>query len=187
MLKANSITLLTDTSNRKHVKLLPILARCFDEEKGVQTFKLNVKNIPGEKSETIASELSSSAKEWGIEKKIIAFAADNVVTNFGGITRGGTNNVFHRLKSSLNSNLLGIGCNAHIVHNAFDAACGTLSFDIEAVVVRIYKYFYIYTCRVETLKSFCNVNEVEFSMLKNHSGTRFLSLGPAIKKVRTKL
>jgi hypothetical protein len=150
---------------------------------GVKTFKLDVKEITDEKSDTIANAIIESAKNWGIEKKIVALAADNIVTNFGGVTRGGSNNVFHHLKNNYGRDLLGIGCNAHIVHNAFDAACNKLNFDIEAIVVKIYKHFYIYTVRVESLKKFCENNDVQFSMLKSHSSTRFLSLYPAIKQI----
>jgi hypothetical protein len=180
---ANFITVITDTSNRKHRKLLPILARCFIRDKGVVTFKLHIKEIKDEKSDTIAKEIIESAREWKIEEKIVCLAADNIVTNFGGVTRGGSNNVFHRLKSNYGRELLGIGCNAHIVHNAFDAACNKLDFDIEAIVVKIYKHFHIYTVRVESLTTFCDNNEVQFSMLKSHSSTRFLSLYPAIQQI----
>lgn len=57
IMSMNFVTLLTDTSNRKHQKLLPILVRGFSHTKGVLHFKLSVKNISNETSETIATEL----------------------------------------------------------------------------------------------------------------------------------
>ena len=69
------------------------------------------------------------------------------------------------------------------MHNAFDAACDKLDFDIEAIVVKVFKHFSIYTVRVEKLKYLCDESSVQFSMLKSHTSTRFLSLYPAVKKV----
>lgn len=124
--KLKFVTLNTDTSNRKAEKMLPVLVRGFDEEKGVLVFKLDIKFIPNETSETIGTELLDSGRKWKLENKLIAFSADNCPTNFDGITRRGENNVFSRLKQVLGHGIVGIGCAAHIIHNAFDAACDQL-------------------------------------------------------------
>lgn len=179
----NFVTLITDTSNRKADKMLPILVRCFHEEKRVKVFKLDVKLIPNEKSETIGIELIGTGKAWNVSDKIVAFGADNCPTNFGGISRKGTNNVFFRLKEILRREIVGVGCACHITHNAFDASCEQLPIQIEALVVVIYKHFYIHTLRVEALKELCESNEITYTTLVNHSSVRFLTLHPAVKKV----
>jgi hypothetical protein len=56
----NFVTVITDTSNRKHEKLLPILVRGFTSTSGVQTFKISVKSIDNETSETITGEIISA-------------------------------------------------------------------------------------------------------------------------------
>jgi hypothetical protein len=180
----NFISLITDTSNRKADKMLPVMARGFTEDKGVQVFKLGVRFIPNETSETIEKELIGTGTNWKVVNKVVAFAGDNCPTNFGGVKRNGENNVFFRLKKELEREIVGVGCAAHIIHNAFDNACDQLPFDLEALVVNIYKHFHIHTLRVEALKVFCVDSEVDYTKLTNHSGTRFLTLHPAVQKVR---
>jgi hypothetical protein len=182
----NFVTLITDTSNRKADKMLPILVRGFSEDEGVLVYKLEIKFIPNETSGTIGTELLGTGKDWKIVEKVIAFAADNCVTNYGGVNRNGEKNVFVRLKRELGRDIVGIGCAAHIIHNAFDSACDQLPIDIEPLVVNIYKHFHIHTLRVETLKDLCNEVGTQYEKLTNHSGTRFLTLLPAITKVNSK-
>lgn len=80
--------------------------------------------------------------------------------------------------------LIGVGCAAHIVHNALKSACDTLPIDIECIVVKLFSHFYIYTVRVEKLKSICEqMDGVEYSKLLGYAKTRFLALGPAIGKI----
>jgi len=110
-------------------------------------------------------------------------AADNCNTNFGGVARNGTNNVYHILQQKVGHGLIGIGCFAHITHNAFDAACDKLPIDIESIIVKIYKHFSIYTVRVESLKLFCEDVNVEYEALTKHLHVRFLSLHPALVKI----
>lgn len=164
--------------------MLPVVCRGFDEEEGVKVFKLGVKLIANERSETIGNELIGTGKHWEVENKIVAFGGDNCNTNFGGVDRNGENNVFYRLKEMLNRKIVGVGCNCHIIHNAYDAACDQLPISIESLVVVIYKHFSIHTLRVESLKSICDNQEVTYLKLVSHSGTRFLTLHPAVKKVR---
>lgn len=163
--------------------MLPVMVRGFDLDKGVKVFKLAVKMIPNEKSETIGTELICTGKDWGVTTKIVAFGADNCMTNFGGVNRNGENNVFSRLKSMLGREIVGSGCVSHIIHNSFDSACDQLPINIEALAVNIYKHFHIHTLRVEALKGFCADAGEEYTKLTSHSGTRFLTLYPAIQKV----
>lgn len=114
---------------------------------------------------------------------MVAFCGDNCPTNFGSRERGGQRNVFFRLKQWI-LDLIGIGCAAHIVHNALKCACDGMPFDVECIVVKIYSHFYMYTVRVEALKTLCDAIEgVEYSKLLGYSKTRFLTLGPAIDSI----
>lgn len=87
------------------------------------------------------------------------------------------------MKGAVKHGLIGIGCVAHISHNAADAGCAQLPLNIQAIVVQLYNHFSIYTVRVEMLKSFCDEVDVVFKNLTNHSKTRFLSLLPAVQNV----
>lgn len=176
-------TLITDTSNHKSDKMLPVMVRGFDEVGGVKVFKLAVELIADEKSETMGNVLMGTGKRWKIENKVVAFGADNCVTNFGSVNRNGENNVFYRMKHMLGCKIVGVGCTCHIVHNAFDAACDILPISVGPLAFFFYKHFEIHTRRVEVLKEFCSDEAVMFSKPLSHSGTRFLSLGPAVKKV----
>lgn len=182
--KMTFVAVITDCSNRKADKMLPVMVRGFDEESGVKTFKLAVNFIPNERSETIVNEIVETGTRWHVLQKINAFAGDNCNTNFGGANRNGENNVFYRLKQTLHRSIAGVGCTCHIIHNAADSACDQLPISIESLIVVIYKYFNLHTIRVEALKELCSEMEVEYTKLVKHSGTRFLTLHPAIVKVR---
>lgn len=62
--------------------------------------------------------------------------------------------------SATGKSIIGIGCAAHIVHNATATDCVLV--DIESVIVKIYKYFYRYTVRMEQLKDFCDFVDLEY-------------------------
>jgi hypothetical protein len=69
--------------------------------------------------------------------------------------------VFALLKKT-KSDLIGIGCFAHVVHNAASTSADFLSIDIEQFVFKLYGYFHGHTIRVEALKEFCGFVEVNF-------------------------
>ena len=110
-------------------------------------------SVPGETSEILANYLESVIKKNNLVQKVVGFCGDNCNTNFGGVKRKGVNNVYVRLKKELARNIVGIGCGAHIVHTCLQTAVDVLPIEVEALVVKIYKYFYIYTVRVTELKS----------------------------------
>lgn len=62
-------------------------------------------------------------------------------------------------------------------------AVDVLPIEVEALVVKIYKYFYIYTVRVTELKEFCDFVHIEYKNVLQHGTTRFLSLLPAIERL----
>lgn len=176
------VTICTDASNHGNIKIFPVLVRYFIPTVGVCVRVLDVSSERGEKSEIIANLIWSVAREYGLDIKVVAFCGDNAKVNFGGITRRGNNNVFSRLKEHF-PHLIGIGCTAHIAHNSLKRACDTIPFDIEHIIVKIYSHFYIYTVRAEALKAFCDEADVEYMKLLGYAKTRFLALGPAIKRV----
>ena len=52
----------------------------------------------------------------------------------------------------------------------------TLPVCVESLVVKIYKFFYIYTVQVSELKEICDFADVEYQRLLQHGNSRFLSL-----------
>lgn len=177
------ITIMTDTSNRKNIKLLPVVLRCFNPVKGVVNYKALIKSIPNEQSSTVSSMLMDVIHTYNLYQKIIAYSADNTNLNFGGVERQGRNNVWRKLQLELNRNVIGNGCNAHIMHNAITAGCEILDVDIEAVMVKLYKHFSIFSVRTESFKSLCDEMEESYKPLLNHASTRFLSLDPAVRRL----
>lgn len=181
--ECNFLSISTDTSNRHDVKLAPIVVRYFVPERGISVKLLDFQSVSGETSEILANHIMSILKKHEIENKVAAFCGDNCNTNFGGVNRRGTNNVYSRLKEGLGVNIKGIGCSAHIVHNTIQHGVDGLPVEIEAIVVKIYKYFCIYTVRVTNLKEFCETADIEYKKLVKHGNTRFLSLLPAVERI----
>lgn len=177
------VTLITDTSNRLNIKMLPIIARGFSPKEGVVNFKIALTTIPNEKSSTLAQELVQVLDAKDLKNKMVAFGADNTNLNFGGRDRKGKENVWRKLQAQLGREILGLGCGAHITHNAIDAGCEMLDTNFEALVVNIHKHFRIHTTRNETLKEHCVLFDKVYQGMKSHSGTRFLSLNPAIQRI----
>lgn len=182
LLDRQFLTVSTDASNRASVKIMPVLVRYFVPTIGVRVKMLNLSSQKGETSLIISDLIKSTAERLDICDKIVGFCADNCVTNFGSVERGGNNNVFYRLKK-WRPFLIGVGCAAHIVHNALKTACDELPFDIECLVVKIFSHFYIHTVRSEALKVICDTDGVEYSKLLGYVKTRFLALGPAIGSI----
>jgi hypothetical protein len=75
----------------------------------------------------------------------------------------------------------GTGCSAHKNYNFIRTAVDILPIEIEGLVVKIYKYFHIYTVRVTKLKEFFEFAEVEYKKVLQHGSTRFLFSLPAIE------
>lgn len=179
----NYVTLATDASNRKSIKMMPVLARYFIPTVGVRIKVLEFSAETGETALIISNLIKNTAEKYNIEKQTIGFSGDNCVANFGSSSRGGVNNAYYLLKQ-WKPKLIGIGCAAHIVHNALKTACNSLPVDVECIVVKIYSYFHIYTVRVEKLKQICaDIEGLEYSQLLGYAKTRFLALGPAIGRI----
>lgn len=176
------VNIATDASNHGNVKMMPVLVRYFLPTVGVRVRVLDFSFEKGETSLIIFNLLKRAADEFKIKEKVVGFCADNCATNFGSDERGGENNVYFHLKQ-WKPNLIGIGCAAHVVHNALKHACDSLPVDIECIVVKIFSFFYIYTTRVEALKSMCDDMEIQYHQLLGYTKTRFLAMGPAIGRI----
>lgn len=79
----------------------------------------------------------------------------------------------------------GIGCTAHIVHNAARQACDKLPVDIEATVVKIYSHFYLYSVRTNELQNFCEDVGDNYRKLLGYGKTRFLAMSAALNAILT--
>ena len=132
--KCSFVSILTDASNHKEVKLFPILVRYIDWDYGVRVKILEFKSLPGETSAIVSNYLTACLDENNLKEKVIGLCADNTNSNFGGADRRGENNVFFKLKQSLNHDLIGVGCAAHIIHNTIRTAADDFPVDIERYI-----------------------------------------------------
>jgi len=65
----------------------------------------------------------------------VAFTGDNCNTMFEGVRRNEHgNNVFPKLKKTLNTSLIGVGCAAHILNNCIHHEAERMSIDIENTI-----------------------------------------------------
>jgi hypothetical protein len=172
-----------DSSNRSEVKLVPIVARYFSIEEGIKVKLLHFDEVSGESAEILAQHLLQCVKKYKLEEKLVCYTADNTNSNFGGVKRKGEEHVFRKVQSDLDMPILEIGCSAHIVQKSVQTACDSLPLDTEDTVIKIYKYFHIYTVRATKLKQFCEFVETDYKKILSHSSTRFLSLLPAIERI----
>jgi hypothetical protein len=171
------ISVMVDTSNHKRLKLLSVLVRYFIPRKGVQTKVTEFHNLKGETADMLTTYIMDVLDKHKVSNKIIAFCGDNCITDFRGAARKGKNNVFAKLTTSdLKMNIRGIGCAAHILHNALRTSADILPVDAEATVNKIFQYFHIHTVRVEELKEFCDFTDTEYKQVLGSVRTRWLSL-----------
>lgn len=85
--ECNFLSISTNTSNRHHVKLAPILVRYFVPVRGISIKLLDFRSVVGETSEILANHIMSITKRHEIENKVAAFCGDNCNTNFRGVNR----------------------------------------------------------------------------------------------------
>jgi hypothetical protein len=78
-----------------------LLVRLFDPLYGIQIKILNVESQPDETSDVIINYIVKTIDDNNIRNKVAAFCGDNTNCNFGGVSRRGTNNVFHKLQGKL--------------------------------------------------------------------------------------
>lgn len=87
------------------------------------------------------------------------------------------------MKQETERDLVGVGCPAHLLHNTARHGFDRMDMDIEALVLKIYGHFSIYTIRTEELKKFCSFVDTEYKKVLKHSKTRWLSLMPTVERI----
>ena len=155
-----------------------------DGSMSIETKLLDFVELKGEKAVELAAEIMVVIEIFSLENKVVAFSADNTNTNFGGLNRVGRVNVHIKVKNAVQREVIGLGCPAHIIHNATRTAMDTLPIDVEYLLTKIFGYFHIYTyLHVERLKSFCEFVGQEYQNILRHSNVRWLSMLPALERV----
>ncbi|KAL0852636.1 hypothetical protein ABMA27_016911 [Loxostege sticticalis] len=180
------LSVATDASNHGADKLFPILIQYFNwTGNGIETKILDLQTLPNETSLSIANLIYETLSTYQLTTKCVAFIGDNANVNFGGVNRNPGQNVFTRLKESLEKeHLIGVGCPAHIMHNSLRNGIELMKLDIESIILKIFNYFSVYTVRTEALKEFCNYVEIDYQPLLRHSKTRWLSLFPCVERAK---
>lgn len=84
------------------------------------------------------------------------------------------------LKNNLKTNICGIGCAAHILHNTIKTITDVLTVDVECIVNEIFQYFHIYIyCwsfyKKEAFKEFCDFTNTQYKIVLGSAITRWLS------------
>lgn len=178
------ITVTTDTSNHTNIKMFPIVVRYFSIKNGVSNKVIETADLRDEKATTMVAQIERACEQFNVLEKVIGFGGDNAPANFGGLTRGGQNNVFVLMRARFKNCSYGLGCNAHITHNTVDYAVGRMDlFDIEAIVVKVYKHFSQHTVRVSRLKDICDESGIEYEKLLGYGATRFLAFKGCIDRI----
>lgn len=179
------ISLSTDASNHGHHKLFPLVTQYFDYENGgIQVKLMDLQETNNEKAETITDLIEEVLDKNNLTEKLSTYVADNAPINFGGLNRQGSNNVLALLKERVNSNVIGVGCPAHILHNCAQHGLDQFGkFDIDAFVFKLFKHFSVYTVKTAELREFCEFVQVQYQPLLSHSKSRWLSLFPAVERI----
>lgn len=183
---ANFISIGVDTSNRGNLKMLPVVVRYFSSTEGVQNKMIDFFKMEQETGEEVSDKVKLVIETFDLRSKFIALGADNCVSNFGGVDRGGQLNVFTRLKNEFQDReLVGCGCCAHLIHKAIEKACHTFQsfYDIEAVVVKIFGYFKHITVRNTRLQRLFSEDGSDEIKLLGYANTRFLGFKDCISRI----
>ncbi|XP_028158533.1 uncharacterized protein LOC114351490 [Ostrinia furnacalis] len=173
----------TNASNHNAEKIFPIIIPFFDRKTGIQSKLIELSALANETSMTIANHLLTTLQKYNLKQKCVSFTGDNANVNFGGAARNVGNNVITHLNNNADHEIVGVGCPAHILHNAIRHATDLLDFDVESLVMKIFNHFSVCTVRTENLKELCNYVEINYEKLLCHSKTRWLSLFPAIERI----
>ena len=125
----------------------------------------------------------SSFHENGFDpKQRTSFRANNAWVNFGGSQLSRQNNVSYHLKDR-ETQLIHVGCPAHILHNAAEKASDRLTVDIETIVLKIDSHFKSQTSRAVNHKQFCEQLSTNYSTLPTHTPTRWTTLDAVLEQM----
>lgn len=115
--------------------------RYFSATTGVKSNILEFSNLPGETADIIHNQIIKVLNNFNLKEKIISYSNHNTNTNFEGLQRKGKNYIFTKLKETLNRDILGMGCYAHIIHNSIQCASDCLPIDVMRIVYKIFDFF----------------------------------------------
>lgn len=165
----------TDASNKKNIKLFPLVVQYFTAENGIENKLLDFYENSNESADGMFEAIQKSLEQYKLSiHNVSGLSADNTNANFG---------INHSLFTNMRDfvpDLIKGNCHAHIVHNCVRHAMGFLSYDIENVILKIYAHFSHSAVRREELKRFIASVDGDFHEVKRHVGTRWLSLLPCI-------
>lgn len=168
----------TDASNKKNIKLFPLVVQYFTAKTGIQNKLLDFYENSNESADGMFNAIQKSMDLHKLSfDNISGLSADNTNSNFG---------INHSLFTNIQDLVPGLikeNCHAHIVHNCMKHAMNFLSYDIENVILKIYSHFSHSAVRREELKKFIDMVDGDFHELKRHVGTRWLSLLPCIDTI----
>lgn len=168
----------TDASNKKNIKLFPLVVQYFTPKNGIQQKLIDFYENPDESANGMFSAIKNSLEFYQLPfNQLSGFSADNTNANFG------HNHSLYTNILEVVPDLIKGNCHAHIVHNSVKNSMNCLNYDIENIILKIYSHFSVSACRREELKRFVAVAEGEFHEIKRHIGTRWLSLLPAIDTI----
>jgi hypothetical protein len=119
------------------------LVRYLVPQQGIKILEFT--NLSGESSAQLTEHIVRVLEEIELINKVVSLSADNTNANFGGAKRSRKNNAFERLRNKIQRDIIGVGCTAHIAHNAMQTAKDCLKVDIESTVGKIFQHFHIYT------------------------------------------
>lgn len=165
----------TDASNKKNIKLFPLVIQYFTAKNGIENKLLDFYENSNESADGMFEAIQKSLEQYKLSlHNVSGLSADNTNSNFG---------VHHSLYTNMKNlvpDLIKGNCHAHIVHYCVRHAMNFLSQDIENVVLKIYAHFSHSAVRREELKKFVASVDDDFHEIKRHVGTRWLSLLPCI-------
>lgn len=166
----------TDASNKKNIKLFPLVIQYFTAKNGIQNKLLDFYENSNESADGMFEAIQKSLDQYKLsfDDNVSGLSADNTNANFGC-----NHSLFTNMKN-LVPNLIKGNCHAHIVHNCVRHAMSFLSHDIENIILKIYAHFSHSAVRREELKQFVASVDGDFHEIKRHVGTRWLSLLPCI-------
>lgn len=165
----------TDASNKKNIKLFPLVIQYFTAKNGIENKLIDFYENSNESADGMFEAIQKSLEQYKLcFHNVSGLSADNTNANFG---------VNHSLFTNMNNLVPGLikgNCHAHIVHNCVRHAMSFLSHDIENVILKMYAHFSHSAVRREELKKFVASIDGDFHEIKRHVGTRWLSLLPCI-------
>ena len=145
------------------------------EGKGLQSKLIEFNNKANETADTIVTYVKDTLEKRILLKKCMAFTGDNCNTVFEELWRNEQgNNVFAKLKKTLNPSLIWVGCLAHVLNNCIHHGAKRMNIDIENNIDKIFQYVFIYTVRAEQLKEYCEFANCEYKRLLSYCKTCWL-------------